>query len=131
VPSEKGQVLGQRSILVVEDEVLIRLYVAEELRDAGYTIIEAASGDEAVTLLSSLDDIGLVLTDIRMPGDVDGMALANWTRQKFPAIKIVFISTEIHSGIAQEFDACFTKPVRIDDLLRCVQKLLPQAELRG
>jgi CheY-like chemotaxis protein len=114
--------------LVVEDEVLIRLHLAEELRDAGYTVIEAASGDEAMTLLSSVDDIGLVLTDIRMPGNVDGTALAAWTRVKFPSVKIVLLSTEVHRGLVQEFDACFSKPVRLDDLLRALQKLLPQAE---
>jgi CheY-like chemotaxis protein len=127
-PAGKGQVLAQRSILVVEDEVLIRLHITDELREAGYTVIEAASGDEAVTLLSSVDDIGLVLTDIRMPGSVDGMALAHWTRSEFPSIKIILISTEVHSGSRLEFDACFTKPVRFDDLLRCVRKLLPVAE---
>jgi CheY-like chemotaxis protein len=130
-PAGKGQVLAQRSILVVEDEVLIRLHLAEELRDAGYTVVEAASGDEAITVLSSVDDIGLVLTDIRMPGDVDGLALANWTRSKFSSIKIVLVSTEVHGGTHQEFDAGFTKPVRFDDLLRCVQKLLPGAEQSG
>lgn len=111
----------------MEDEVLIRLHLAEELRDFGYTVIEAASGDEAITLLSSLNDVGLVLTDIRMPGSLDGMALANWTRSQFPAIKIILISTEVHSGTRGEFDACFTKPVRFDDLMRCVRKLLPAA----
>ena len=116
---------------MVEDEVLIRLHLAEELRDAGYTIVEAASGDEAMTLLSALDDIALVLTDIRMPGSVDGMALANWTRNKFPDVKIILISTEVHRGMRDEFDACFSKPVRFDDLLRCVQKLLPKTEHGG
>ena len=127
-PAGKGQVLSQRSILVVEDEVLIRLHLAEELRESGYTVIEAASGDEAIMLLSSLDDVGLVLTDIRMPGSLDGMALASWTRSQLPSIKIVLISTEVHSGTRGEFDACFTKPVRFDDLMRCVRNLLPAAE---
>ncbi len=127
-PAGKGQSLAQRSILVVEDEVLIRLHLAEELRGAGYAVIEAASGDEAVTLLSRLDDIGLVLTDIRMPGSVDGMALASWTRSNFPPIKIVIISTDVHSGMRQDFDACFSKPIRFEDLIRCVRQLLPRTE---
>jgi CheY-like chemotaxis protein len=130
-PAGEGQVLSQRSILLVEDEVLIRLHLAEELRDAGYSVIEAASGDEAITLLSSVDDIAAVLTDIRMPGIVDGMALAHWTRSKLPSVKIVIISTEVHGRGGQEFDACFSKPIRVDDLLRCLQKLLPQAEQSG
>lgn len=130
-PAGKGQILAQRSILVVEDEVLIRMHLAEELREAGYIVVEAASGDEAVTLLSTLDEIGLVLTDIRMPGCIDGMALAHWIRSKFPFIKIALISTEVHSGTRFEFDACFTKPVRFDDLMRAVRKLLPRAEQGG
>ena len=104
------------------------MHLAEELRDAGYNVIEAANGDEAITLLSSVDDIGLLLTDVRMPGNVDGAALAKWTRNKFPSIKIVLVSTEIHSGMENGFDACFPKPVRFDDLLRSVRKLLPVAE---
>ncbi|MET0431671.1 MAG: response regulator [Hyphomicrobium sp.] len=113
----------------MEDEVLIRLHLAEELRDAGYTVIEAASGDEAVTLLSSLSDIGLVLTDIRMPGIVDGLALAQWTRAKFPAIKIVVVSTEIKPGSQPVFDASLSKPVRFADLMSTVRQLLPRTEL--
>lgn len=127
-PAGKGQVLAQRSILVVEDEVLIRLHLSEELRDAGYTVIEAATGDEAITLLSSVDDVGLLLTDIRMPGSVDGMALASWTRSRFPSIKIIVISTEIRVGSRVDFDACFTKPVRFGELIQCVRNLLPGTE---
>lgn len=130
-PAAMGQNLAQCSIMVVEDEVLIRLHLAEELREANYTVIEAASGDEAITLLSSVDDIGMVLTDVRMPGNVDGMALAQWTRKVFPSIKIVLISSEVHSGTPHEFDACFAKPIRFDDLMRCVRKLLPKAEQGG
>lgn len=127
-PAGKGQLLAQRSILVVEDEVLIRLHLTEGLRDSGYTVIEAATGDEAITLLSSIDDVGLLLTDIHMPGTVDGLALAAWTRSRFPSIKIVIISTEIRAGSQADFDACFTKPVRFDELIKCVRKLLPATE---
>ncbi len=111
--------------------MLIRLHLAEELREAGFTVIEAASGDEAVTLLSSVDEIGLVMTDVRMPGSIDGLALASWTRNKFPSIKIILISTEVHAGMRQEFDACFTKPIRFDELIRRVRQLLPRAEQDG
>ncbi|HET6390404.1 response regulator [Hyphomicrobium sp.] len=113
----------------MEDEVLIRLHLAEELRDAGYTVCEAADAHEAMTLLSSLDRVRLMLTDIRMPGGLDGMDLARWVRAKFPEIKIVLISAEYIPETSAGFDAGFTKPVRIDDLLRCVRRLLPQAEL--
>jgi CheY-like chemotaxis protein len=119
---------AQPSILVVEDEVLIRLHLAEELRDAGYTVVEAASGDEAMTLLASLEDVGLMLTDIRMPGTIDGLALASWVRAQFPHIKIVVVSTEVPDSMAQTFDHRFSKPVRLSELLATVRNLLPPAE---
>ncbi|MBS0268671.1 MAG: response regulator [Proteobacteria bacterium] len=127
-PAGKGEVLAPLSVLVVEDEVLIRLHLAEELRDAGYTVIEAADGHEAMTLLTSIDGIGLVLTDIRMPGGIDGIDLARWVRAKFPEIKIALVSAEYYSETFAEFDGGFTKPIRIVDLLRRVRQLLPQAE---
>ncbi|WP_052699202.1 response regulator [Hyphomicrobium sp. 99] len=127
-PAGKGEVLAQRSILVVEDEVLIRLHLAEELRDAGYTVVEAADGHEAMKLLTSLNEIGLLLTDIRMPGSVDGIDLARWVRGKFPEIKIVLVSAEYYPETFAEFDAGFTKPIRMNELMRRVRQLLPQAE---
>ncbi|SFV35041.1 response regulator [Hyphomicrobium facile] len=126
-----GEGLTQSSILVVEDEILIRLHLAEELRAAGYAVVEAADSREAMTVLTSRDDIGLVLTDIRMPGSIDGVALGRWIRTRFPEIKIVLVSAEFYSGNFKEFDGGFTKPVRIDDLLRRVRQLLPQAEHGG
>jgi DNA-binding response OmpR family regulator len=115
----------------VEDEVLIRLHLAEELRDAGYTVVEATDSHEAMTVLASRDDIGLVVTDIRMPGDIDGVALGRWIRTKFPHIKIVLVSAEFYSDKFMEFDGGFSKPVRVDELLRRVRQLLPQAEHGG
>ena len=67
---------AKKTVLVVEDEVLIRLYLSEEIRAAGFTVIEAASADEAFEVLKSRNDIDLVLTDIRMPGTMDGRQLA-------------------------------------------------------
>lgn len=113
----------------MEDEVLIRLHLAEELREAGYTVVEAADAQEAMTLLTSIDEIALVLTDIRMPGSLSGTDLARWVRAEFPETKIVLVSADYVPEILGEFDAGFTKPVRIDDLMRSVRRLLPQTEL--
>lgn len=79
-------------------------------------------------VLTSRDDIGLVLTDIRMPGGIDGVALGRWIRTKFPEIKIILVSAEFYSENFMEFDGGFTKPVRVDELMRRVRQLLPQAE---
>lgn len=74
--------------------MLLRLVTAEDLRDAGYGVIEASSADEAMTILDSGVPIDLVLTDIRMPGSMDGLALAAFVRQRWPELRIMVASGE-------------------------------------
>ena len=100
-----------QTILVVEDEVLLRLDLAHQLRSAGFDVIEADSGDEALAILKVKSDVDLILTDIRMPGEIDGAELARSVRAQTQNVKIV--------------DAAFTKPVRIEALLTKVRQLLP------
>lgn len=81
-------------ILIVEDEILIRMVIADYLRDCGYKVIEAASGDEALTLLQQEDiAIDIVFSDIEMPGDTDGFALARWIREHQPDTEILLAGT--------------------------------------
>lgn len=68
----------RRTVLVVEDEVLLRLALADDLRTRGYIVIEAASGDEAQSLVLAGVRFDLVITDITMPGQLDGADLAKW-----------------------------------------------------
>lgn len=63
-------------ILVVEDEILIRMVIVEILREAGYQVIEAVNGDEGISILLSGQEVDLLITDIRIPGKVDGLTLA-------------------------------------------------------
>jgi CheY-like chemotaxis protein len=70
-----------RTVLVVEDEVLIRWVIAEHLRECGYRVIEAGNGDEAIEILRRTAlTIHVVFSDVRMPGTTDGFALAQWVR---------------------------------------------------
>jgi CheY-like chemotaxis protein len=86
---------------VVEDEVLIRLMIAEHLRGCGYRVIEAGSGDEAVEFLQRTAlTIDVVFSDIQMPGSTDGFALAQWVRRERPDSKVV-----LTSGIAKASEA--------------------------
>ena len=75
------------TILVVEDEVLLRLDLAHQLRGAGFEVVEADSGDEAVAILKAKGDVDLILSDIRMPGEIDGAALARSVRGQTQNIK--------------------------------------------
>jgi PleD family two-component response regulator len=64
------------TILVAEDEVLVRMVIADNLRSAGYTVVEASNAHEALELLRNSVDVRLILSDVRMPGTIDGVALA-------------------------------------------------------
>jgi DNA-binding response OmpR family regulator len=78
-------------VLIVEDEFLIRLTLAEALSDEGFEVMEAATGDEAlVTLLAERPD--LLLTDIQLPGRMDGLALARRARENAPEMPVIFMT---------------------------------------
>ena len=77
-------------VMIVEDEFLIRLTLAEALSDEGFDVVEATTGDEALTILRGNPDIALLLTDIQLPGQLDGYALARAARQHVPGIPIIF-----------------------------------------
>src|SRR3546814_931318 len=80
------------TVLVVEDEVLIRLMVSDELRDAGFRVVEAANADDAMAYLQAGEPADLVFSDVRMPGSMDGIALAEKLRSDFPHVRIVLTS---------------------------------------
>jgi CheY-like chemotaxis protein len=79
-------------ILIVEDELLIRLNAVEMVEEAGFEVIEAASADEAIAILEGRLDIAVVFTDIQMPGSMDGLKLAAAVRDRWPPIMIVATS---------------------------------------
>jgi CheY-like chemotaxis protein len=77
------------TVLVVEDEVLIRDFVSEELTDAGFEVIQVGNADEAIAVLEARQDIHLVFTDIDMPGSMDGLKLAVAVRDRWPPVHII------------------------------------------
>jgi DNA-binding response OmpR family regulator len=84
----------QETILLVEDEVLIRMPIAQYLRDCGYKVIEAANADEAMAVLTHKDTVlDIVFTDIEMPGVVDGFGLAKWIREHRAGVDILLAGT--------------------------------------
>src|SRR5262249_50288852 len=94
------------TIMVVEDEVLVRMMVGDELRHQTYTVIEAATAHEALTILEGGTSVSLVLTDVKMPGSIDGLTLARTIRSEYPLIKIVIWSGA--SFVTQVADAVFS-----------------------
>lgn len=80
------------TVLVVEDESLVRMMAVDMLEDAGYQVIEAPSGDLAWAILQGRDDIDVLFTDIEMPGSLNGFGLANRVAEYWPHIRLVITS---------------------------------------
>lgn len=119
------------SILIVEDETLVRMGVAEHLRDAGFTVIEAASGDEARAVLEAGVRVDVVFSDIMMPGAVDGMALAEWIGQ-LPSAPAIVLASGVPAALGEaqrrhpHIRAVLTKPYAYADLERIARELAPK-----
>src|SRR5664279_2126660 len=82
-------------VLVVEDEMLLRMRAVDMVEDAGYASVEAVDADEAVAILESRSDIALIFTDIQMPGSMDGLKLAHAVHERWPPIKIILVSGQL------------------------------------
>jgi CheY-like chemotaxis protein len=98
------------TVLVVEDEVLIRMVISEYLRDCGYRVIEAASADEALLVLQQTDlKVDVVLSDVEMPGSMDGFGLAQWVRQHRKDLDIILVGNAARAADAAA-DLCESAP---------------------
>lgn len=91
--------LDNRSVvLLVEDDMLVRMIVAEVLADAGFAVIECASAEQALAALQTRPDVQVLFTDVNMPGALDGLALARIVHQQWPAVGIAIGSGRIRPG---------------------------------
>ncbi len=113
-------------ILVVEDEPLIRLGLVSMVEEAGYDVIEAASADEAIRRLEKTDDVRLVLTDVDMPGSMDGIRLAGYVRRRWPPIQLVVLSGKVgvKPGELPEGARFISKPYQETALLNLVETMM-------
>jgi DNA-binding NtrC family response regulator len=88
------------TVLIVDDEFLIRLALSNFLQECGFNTLEATSAERAIAVLETLDiTIDVVLTDIRMPGEMNGFGLARWMRANRPGLPVFLMS-----GDAQKVD---------------------------
>jgi CheY-like chemotaxis protein len=116
-------------VLVVEDEMLLRMRAVDMVEDAGYTPLEAIDADEAVKILESRSDIALMLTDIQMPGSMDGIGLAHAVHKRWPPIKIIVVSgalklPDIDIPAHSRF---FGKPLEAKEMIAELQNMIGHA----
>src|SRR5437868_9951893 len=83
------------NVLVVEDEMVLRMRAVDIVEDAGFNPVEAVNADEALAILESRSDIALLFTDIQMPGSMDGLKLAHAVHNRWPHIKIMLVSGQV------------------------------------
>ena len=114
-------------ILIVEDEILVRMSIADVLQDAGYHIVEARDGVEALALLEVRDDVAALLTDVSMP-NMDGISLAKIVSERWPGVGIVVTSGALPPGVTLDLPSgarFVPKPYRPDTLLREIAAVVP------
>ena len=80
------------AILVVEDDILVRMIASDILTDAGFRVMEAHDAQEAMTLLEARTDVQVVFTDWNMPGEIDGLGLARLVRRRWPEVGVIVTS---------------------------------------
>jgi two-component sensor histidine kinase/CheY-like chemotaxis protein len=83
------------TVLVVEDEMMLRMRAVDMVEDAGFSSVEAVNADDALAILESRSDIDLLFTDIQMPGSMDGLKLAHAVNERWPSIKIILVSGQL------------------------------------
>lgn len=118
---------GAATILLTEDETLIRLVLVDALEDAGFTVVEAQHAQEAMEIIAQRGCVDLLVTDVRMPGSFDGLDLARWVRTRCAATKVVVMSGFVLGGqesAARAFDDFMDKPLSALRLVERVRELL-------
>lgn len=113
-------------VLVVEDDMLLRMRAVDMVKDAGFQSVEAVDAGEAVTILEGRSDIALLFTDIQMPGSMDGLALAHAVHERWPGICIILVSGAINPADIR-VPACsrfFGKPLEGTRMIAEMQEMI-------
>jgi CheY-like chemotaxis protein len=113
-------------VLIVEDEFLVRLTLMEALADEGFEVVEAATGDEALTLLQSDPGIGLLMTDVQLPGSLNGLGLARAAREQRPDLPVVYMTGRpdaLAGALASPRDAFIAKPYLPSEVAATVRRM--------
>jgi len=119
---------SEPTVLVVDDEVLIRMAISEYLCDCGFRVVEARSGDEAILVLQAGVTVDVVFAEVHMPGERDGIDLAHWVRRERPGVKVILTSGVARA--AREADhlcaeaSLIAKPYDQEDLQLRIHELL-------
>ena len=122
MPSEAPSPLLR--VLIVEDEFLIRMTLAEALGDEGFDVLEAETADAALPMLRADPEIRLLLTDIQLPGVLNGRTLAQQAREHAPLLPVIFMTGQPDPNDASSsLDVFISKPYTLNDICDAARRL--------
>jgi DNA-binding NtrC family response regulator len=129
-----GQRAALPTILIVEDEFLPRAMLSDHLQECGFMVLEAANADDAIKTIQTGIPIDLVLTDVRMPGSMNGFGLAKWISANKPNISVIIASGEAMQTEAAN-ELCdhipfFRKPYDLTAIVTGIRTALNQPHSR-
>jgi two-component system, response regulator PdtaR len=118
------------TILVAEDNEILRLIASELLEEHGYTVVEADNAEEALKVMEKRTDVRLLFTDIQMPPGCDGLELAREVHNRWPKVHLVITSGQVQPTQAEIADhgRFIRKPYRAKDLLGQIDELIEKGE---
>jgi two-component sensor histidine kinase/CheY-like chemotaxis protein len=114
------------NVLIVEDEMVLRMRAVDIVEDAGFRAVEAVNADQAISILESRSDISLLFTDIQMPGSMDGLKLAHAVHDRWPGIKIILVSGQVNPSEAERptDSRFFGKPLSVEQMIAELQAMV-------
>src|SRR4051794_13017102 len=120
------------NVLIVEDEMVLRMRAVDIVEDAGFRAVEAVNADQAMSVLESRSDISLLFTDIQMPGSMDGLMLAHAVHTRWPAIKIILVSGQVNPTDAERpaDSRFFGKPFAVQHMITELQAMVGAGALQ-
>jgi CheY-like chemotaxis protein len=121
---ERGDKERAPVVLIVEDDVLIRFITSELLRAEGYTVFEAVDAAEGLALVQTGRDLDIVLSDVRMTGDDDGLVFVEVLKDIRPDIPAILLSAHLSPEIDHKADAFLSKPFRTEALMALIDGLI-------
>src|SRR5438270_13038208 len=120
------------NVLVVEDEMILRMRAVDIVEDAGFNPVEAVNADQAMSILEARSDISLLLTDVQMPGSIDGLKLAHAVHDRWPSIKIILVSGQVKLTDAERpaDSRFFGKPLEVKRMIAELQEMVGAGALK-
>jgi two-component sensor histidine kinase len=122
----QNPIKSETTVLVVEDELVLRMRAVDIVEDAGFTPVQAVNADQAISILETRSDISVLFTDIQMPGSMDGLRLAHAVHDRWPSIKIILVSGQIMPPITDRpvDSRFFGKPLETAEMVTELQNMV-------